>query len=194
MEGVNTFVMDYKEERRLAWHRQNKRNKDRSKSMERRIAQFLGGNRVPMSGAGSLKGDGLVYFDRGLYIIECKSSSMITNQKRPKMRINFEWLTKLESDVRAMRARFGILVMHYHRTRHNYVVMRLDWFREYVNDVTPVADGYITTKNGINLEKDKLDKHRGDNPVISLTTPFGEYVIMLIEDFKAWLEARKSNE
>lgn len=188
MEGVNKFVMDYGNKRALAYKKQNKLNRERAKRMEKYVSQYLGGNRVPMSGAGFLKGDGLVYFDKGLYLIECKFSSMRNSKNQvPKIRLDFRWLTKLEDEVKAMRARFGILVFHYRCKKGNYVIMRLDWFREYINPIVKIHPGYTIMSSGINMEHEDLESRMAEN-VISLTIPQGEYVIMMIEDFKTWLD------
>lgn len=97
-----------------------KTNKDRSRRMEQRIAKLLGGNRVPMSGAGSIKGDCIVSTPIGMVSVECKYSAGTRNNE-PHMIVNKHWFIKLEEDVKALRAAFGILVFHYHNVSHDYV-------------------------------------------------------------------------
>src|SRR6185436_28311 len=108
--------------------RRNNLNRSRARRMEDRVAKFLGGNRVPMSGAGSLKGDGLVYTPIGLLVLECK----VTSGGGPAGPTLYfpacRWMTKLESDTKALKGKFGILIIHYHGTNQDYVVMRRDWF------------------------------------------------------------------
>ena len=51
----------------------NRKNKQRSRTMEQEVARLVGGNRVPMSGAGKIKGDVFAPFDEyRSYYIECK--------------------------------------------------------------------------------------------------------------------------
>jgi hypothetical protein len=103
-----------------------KLNRDRSKRMERDITQRLNGKRTPMSGAGVIKGDGIVALpdNQGLCILECKVSSSLHAKNGPQMPFEIRWLTKLESDTQAMRmlgSRFGALIIKFHNTSRMYV-------------------------------------------------------------------------
>lgn len=101
-----------------------KTNKQRAKVMERRVANTLNGKRIPMSGAGYLKGDCIVYlpYDVGFFIIECK----LRESYRSKIFINIpmHWLEKLDKDTRSMNAKFGILVIHYHGYTGDYAFIK----------------------------------------------------------------------
>jgi len=105
----------------------NALNKQRSKSMETRIAKILGGRRVPMSGAASAyKGDVEVTFNnnpRG-YIVECKLSAQLKNALQPVIRIDFAWFPKLAEEAKNMNKVFGIFINHYKDYTDDYVWIR----------------------------------------------------------------------
>lgn len=100
-----------------------RQNKRRGAEMERRVMKALKGNRVPMSGAGSLKGDGFVYRSFGLFLVECKLSSHVHRKAGPAIVIAKKWLEKIVFEARAMRAKFGVLVFHFLNDAHDYVVV-----------------------------------------------------------------------
>lgn len=106
----------------------NKRNKQRSKAMERHIAKYfsgfdadgnvLKGSRVPMSGSGSLKGDCIVPYDefRNIYV-ECKLT-----EKR-LLRIQQAWLAKILKEQQEMRCFMAMLVIHFMHTSPYYCLI-----------------------------------------------------------------------
>lgn len=116
-------------------------NKQRANTMERWVAKYFGeyGNRVPMSGsAGAWKGDVLVELKNnpGKIVLECKLSAVFNNAKLcPQIRVEFKWLPKLDLDVEVTNSKWGILVLHYHRTRDYYVLTR-------VSDLQLLIDTY----------------------------------------------------
>ena len=186
--------MSYVKQRQRNYSERMKLNKSRSRTMERNVAKKLGGNRVPMSGSGMLKGDGLVYFSRGLYIIECKFSALRMDEVhglKPKMRFDYRWLKKLDEDVAAMKARFGILVIQYHQHSDYYVFLKEPIFRQYVSDTEPISDGIIEMRSGINLIKNTLDEKMQQSRCIRITTSVGEYVAMHIKTFKELFDVRE---
>lgn len=83
--------------------------------MESRVAKYLNGNRVPMSGSGSLKGDCYVPYDeyRTIYI-ECKLT------QSDVMRVPQTWLEKIEEETLSMRCVCGILVIHFVGSQTDY--------------------------------------------------------------------------
>ena len=91
---------------------QNNINRQRSKAMERSVARYFGGVRVPMSGSGGLKGDCIVPYDtyRNIYV-ECKHASS------KKIRVQQAWLEKISRETKDMRCFLGMLVVHYLYTR-----------------------------------------------------------------------------
>ncbi len=103
-------------------------NKRRAAAMERRVMDYLDGYRVPMSGAGSIKGDGLGYCELGPFIVECKYSAQLGKANVPRLFLDTRWLKKLELEVKYMRARFGVLVGHFHDIKHDYAFIRKDWY------------------------------------------------------------------
>lgn len=117
LNEVDAPEVDYM---RLRRKKINKQNKDRARRMEQRVAEALGGKRTPLSGAGSIKGDGFTSTPVGLVILECKLSAQ-TNKHGPLIRLETEWFEKLRKDVYSTRAAFGILVIHFHDTRMDFV-------------------------------------------------------------------------
>lgn len=112
----------------------NAENKRRGTAMERNIMKILKGNRVPFSGAGAIKGDGIVNHEiHGMYLVECKMSAGVDSVE-PVMRLQKYWLDKLDTEVVNMRAKFGILVFHYHKDKSNYAMIRDSYFRKIIGD------------------------------------------------------------
>ncbi len=123
-------ISDFARMRKESIVKRNNTNKRRSKEMERRIAKYLGGRRVPFSGAGDVKGDVLVNSKYGMCIIECKLSEAWNGYYDcPEIKLAFAWLDKLFTEVKHMGARFGALVFHYHNVREDYVMIEQDWLR-----------------------------------------------------------------
>lgn len=93
-----------------------KRNKDRAKAMEQRIARILRGKRIPLSGAMRMyKGDVEIplRLPDKKYIIECKLSAGRTGSNDSSIRIQFTWLEKIRKEAVAMNALFGVLIIHF---------------------------------------------------------------------------------
>ena len=89
----------------------NKKNKDRGRQMETRIAQQIKGVRVPMSGAGAMKGDVEGISPYGLYLIECKLSAQKNKKSGEKtIRFEFEWITKIRAEAKKGHRAFGMLI------------------------------------------------------------------------------------
>lgn len=105
----------------------NNTNRRRAAAMELRVAKYLTGERVPLSGSlARYKGDVRVPLSHGFYIIECKLSAGTTKQGEPQMLFQYSWLTKLRREAIAMRARFGILIIHYHGVQNDFVFVPQD--------------------------------------------------------------------
>src|ERR1043165_4396009 len=94
-------MSDFRFERLEELRRRNMLNKQRSRTMETKEAAYLGGKRVPFSGAGSIKGDIIV--KGGL--IECKMSSAYDLKLNdPFIVISFSWLMKVREEAVLMRS------------------------------------------------------------------------------------------
>jgi hypothetical protein len=154
----------------------NKRNKKRARQMEQRVARFLKGNRVPMSGSGTLKGDCFVPFDeyRTIYV-ECKLT------EKDSLKIVQTWLTKILQVSVAMRCLFGILVIH-------FVGYAGDWVLIHESDTikfnNPIADGIdvwetVYEKKAINMTRTFTSK-----TPIWIQTLSGKWLILTLSDFK----------
>lgn len=179
-------LSDFAIERREQIKSINAQNKRRSKQMERRICKELGGNRVPMSGAGSLKGDGLLYSKFGLVIIECKYTAGIDKEGNAQIRFNFGWMPKLQSDVDAMKASFGVMVFRYHNTRNDFVVLPRRVYDFISNDIKAPDPVMIAKYITITLQHRQVLKMLYDNAgLFTINTRFGEYVFMDLEHFKS---------
>lgn len=115
----------------------NATNRNRARSMEQRIAKYLRGDRTPASGAmAKYKGDITVDFvnNPGKYIIECKMSAGKDGNDNKQIGIQFSWFPKIKQEAAAMRAKFGILVIHYHNAKGDYVFvddLTLTWLMAY---------------------------------------------------------------
>lgn len=83
-------------------------NKKHSRDQERRLAKYFGGNVVPLSGSGNIKGDIIIPFDdmRNIYG-ECKLTVKDT------LNVKHEWLAKIRGEYRTMRCMFGVLVVSF---------------------------------------------------------------------------------
>jgi hypothetical protein len=93
-------------------------NKDRSRRQEQKIASYLKGRRVPMSGSGTMKGDIRVPFDdyRDIYG-ECKFTEKDT------LSVQVAWLEKIRTEAHTERCLFGILVISFYRHSNNYILI-----------------------------------------------------------------------
>lgn len=159
-----------------------KRNKDRSRRQEQRIAKYLSGNRVPMSGSGAIKGDCIVPFDeyRSIFV-ECKFT------EKDILKVYVPWLDKIIEDSRSMRAMFGILVISFYRHSNDYVLISplgMIQLRKYLGDeifdaIPTFATAY--TANTIPI---------GRTPDVKryLQTPHGVWLHTDLKNLKEWLE------
>ncbi len=197
--------MSYADERKAAVIARNNQSRRRSRQMELRIAKLLGGRRVPMSGAGQIKGDCQVITDKiGEIYIECKYSAGLHNKSEPRIRIDFRWFDKMAKDAAIMRSKFAALVFRYHDTRlSDYVIIPVEVFQKYADDpnvdrldMLAVIDA--GEKNGINMEKKMLDVAFAANPrgegLCMLHCIKGWFVIMDIQLFKEMINDSDVNE
>lgn len=189
----------------------NQQNRDRSKRHEKRTADLLSGSRVPLSGAmAQYKGDVIINFINhpGRYIIECKTSSAryrLTDE--PMLLFSMSWLSKLESEVKSMNAKFGVFVLHYYNvnTLMDYVLIKEDDVRYIVNNYNPMFSEELLTllttstilkldknKKGVDMStitfrqteiKEKLTSANGIEGM-RLLTPNGMYLLIYLKVFK----------
>jgi hypothetical protein len=165
-------------------------NKRRGASMERRVMKLLKGNRVPFSGAGALKGDGMVYRSCGLFLVECKMSARV-GPGGPAILMHFAWFTKLDREVTAMRARFGIVVFHYHGGAVDYVLIRKEYFDRYFDAPTElVFEREFTNRSTFQLSKSAVSVV-GDGAA-GLKTPVGDLYLMRLDRFMELLDEKYS--
>jgi len=184
-----TCMSSYAEERIAARRAINAQSKRRAREMERRVAKFLGGHRVPMSGAGAIKGDCEVFTDAiGRVFIECKYSAGIHPSYGPTFHLQMKWFPKLEQDAEIMRARIAALVFRYHDKRlSDYVIIRTDVLLKYVplfNLATSTVLDY-SGKKVVAIYKKHLDAAFAVNPEsVIMRSDYGDYAIILLETFK----------
>lgn len=189
----------------------NQENRDRSKRHEKRTADLLKGSRVPLSGAmAQYKGDVIINFIEhpGRYIVECKTSSSVdAKTKIPRLFFNTSWLSKLESEVKSMNAKFGIFVLHYYNvnTLKDYVLisekdMRYilqNYTQLFLEELTFLLDNSTVlvankTKNGTDranmfIEQDIIEKNLTSiNGIegLRLSTPNGVYLLIYLGVFR----------
>jgi hypothetical protein len=105
-----------------------KTNKRRATEMERRVSERLKAKRVPMSGAGSIKGDVFSSSEYGMYVCECKFTSGRDRHDHAGVTVNKRWLKKLDEDQHDMTAQFSFLVLRFHRITRMFVLMRREYY------------------------------------------------------------------
>lgn len=104
------------------------RNKRIGQRYEKTILSKLGALRVPFSGAGQIKGDGLLQTPYGTALVECKYQTRKKKQF-PIHSFSFDisWVKKLVMDTAAMRARFGMLVFHVELDAYHYALIPAEY-------------------------------------------------------------------
>jgi hypothetical protein len=199
----------------------NNLNRQRSRSMETRIAKYLKGTRQPMSGAiGRLKGDCEIPLDdRRTFYVECKLSSQFKHAKFHSIRMDHKWFIKMHVEARSMKSVFAIMVVHYHLQRDDYVFIRINDFMRVVypcqsEELQKTLNALITdaividstvNKAGGNIKTFNLLKRdldlcmiTKDNMVMTRFIQHGEsqkeeYLIFRISDFRDMIESVREN-
>lgn len=159
--------------------------------MERRVMKLLGGNRVPMSGAGTLKGDGFVYRSFGLFLVECKLSAAVHGKTgEARIVIDTRWLTKIASEAKSMRAKFGALVAHLHGDWHDYVIISKEKYQRYFPDTLPDEPVHVFTalRVVVAFTRSKLDLIR-DKEYARLDAKIGTFYVIHIQRFLELLDS-----
>lgn len=180
--------------------------------MERRVAKFLQGSRTPMSGAAAkYKGDVSVEFinNPGRYIIECKLSDDSNVDGEPRIAVKLQWFSKIQQEATAMRCKFGILVIHYHGHKEDYVFIRsdhLDWVftrssrADVINAIISAnieADNIATFPDGKKRTLYGLERKRIEQRIFrdimgfkvgAVQTPDGKYYVIELQQFRDLLE------
>lgn len=124
-------MVGYRKESREVTKKRLALNKSRARQMETRVTKFLGDSsyRVPMSGSGVIKGDGLVYTMRGLVLLECKFTSLASDlRKSPYFYCRTDVINKLRKDMKSMRAVSGLLIFHFLNYKDDYAVILPEGF------------------------------------------------------------------
>lgn len=173
--------------------RMRRLNKQRAKQMEKEVCSYLGASRTPMSGAGFVKGDGIMYLpnDAGIAVLECKVSSKLHKKMGPQLFIMAEWITKLREDTDALKglgARFGFLVTKWHTWREKAVYIPI----EHIPAIENIAQTSIIP-NGILVDGTRYKSYgmlrsqylRSIGGILRMKT--GDLLITNIEQIKEWL-------
>lgn len=157
---------------------QAQKNKRMGKAYEQRILSQINAIRVPMSGAGPIKGDGLLQTPYGLAVLECKYRHDTKVRTGATRMFAFEtgWLDKLEKDVDDMRAVFGILIMHLAGDRFHYGVISKKVMDTLVGK-PPTVYGSIEVNKAATIRTVGLLEPICRNGVMLLRVPRGEYYI-----------------
>jgi Holliday junction resolvase len=170
----------------------NARNKTRSRQMEMRVARYLKGNRVPMSGSGSLKGDCFVPYDeyRTIYV-ECKLT------EKGAFYIYQKWLEKMLRESNAMRCVFPILVIHFVGDSQNRDLVfipesAVTWMENQTGHV--LADQIES--DGFSYEKDRIIiwNNRETRSPAYYKTLHGEWLLLYLFQFKEYLDRINNSE
>lgn len=183
---------------------QNALNRQRSKSMETRVAKVLRGRRVLLSGAASAyKGDVEVRFDNypGGYIAECKLSAQ-SKRDGPHIKLQFYWFPKIHEEAKNMGSKFGVLIVNFLGNTRDYVFIRKDVAKLLIHRYhTPYVDtlskllvdttlldlrtnthgktliGYTLTRVMLETNMISIDGMNG----VRVLIPDGEYLIIHID-------------
>jgi len=177
-----------KEERR----QRNRLNRQRAKTMERRIAKYLGGDRTPQSGAGNSKGDVTVLFANrpGRYLIECKLTELF-DRHGPSITISKAWLQKIHREAQQMNAVFGMLVYRYHGRPEDFVLVRSADMRKVVKialeATAELSFDNLKTKTFAMPQARSLVCKEGSG-IACVTIDFVLYYLMTLERFKELID------
>lgn len=152
---------------------QAKLNKQRATRMEKDIAKYLKGNRVPMSGSGSIKGDCIVPFDeyRSIYV-ECKFTEKDTKK------VPITWLEKIRKDTISMRCVFGILVIQWLRNPTRIVLLSEEALK-YVPISIAHFESFEYTAKSLAVQSTWYDR--------TILTSDGWWIALTLEQFRECL-------
>ena len=142
-----------------------KLNKSRAKDMERTVTKRLNGDRVPMSGAGFIKGDGIVYLpdNQGFMSVECKLSAGIGKDGAQIVFVE-KWIPKLQQDCESMRGigcKFGFFILKYMFHKEMWCIFLEEDLRKF----EAYFNARVTERTGIH----NLDTKKGIFKVKHLT-------------------------
>lgn len=175
-----------------------RKNRNRSKAMERRVTRYLNAQRTPMSGAGIIKSDGIGALPSGgIYLIECKLSEKVNRINGAVVGLQYGWIFKLRKEVDAMKslgARFGIFVVHWHGYQNDVVLIDL-FYRDELRrltgvDISATLDvvGSGTRKDGEHRRGINLFYHRMPSLPHVMQWHKEQLVVMSLEMFKEILD------
>ncbi len=94
-------------------------NRRRGLSYERRVLQRIHALRIPMSGAGQVKGDGKLETPHGSMLLECK----YTTTSRVSVAIRLSWLHKLRTEAEKMACPLMGLIFRAAYQHTDYIVI-----------------------------------------------------------------------
>lgn len=190
-------MSDFRLERLKAIGIRNALNRQRSLTMENRVAKVLGGKRVPFSGAGSIKGDILVHGKHGGGVIECKMSAAYDEKLNdPYIIVAFHALAKIKREAELMKSlgiRFAALVFHFHNIRGDGVLLDAESCNIICPEFAerfPSGNNVVLTlrKTTIKIYSRYFNNWMVAVPVVYADTPIGQYAIMRLEFFRELLD------
>lgn len=129
-------------------------NKKRAKVMERHVARILHGYRVPMSGAGSLKGDVIVNTPAGSFLVECKSSSAKKNDKK-YIFILKDTFEKTKTSAQRMHYPFWCVIFKFYREGEHWVLVPR-FFMERIFDTFQIPFDYSSLRTDIKYKQTQM--------------------------------------
>lgn len=157
--------------------REFQKRKRRAAQMERDVAEALGGFRVPMSGAGAIKGDVLAYtHDRRMVMFECK----ITQREDEDGQVFYLFdstIAKMLKDAAAMSTSLAVLVFRYVNDSKMWCVMTTDTYQDFGGNLknVPVLDFVVRKGHSIRFYKRVLS--HPSIPSVFLTTMTHYHII-----------------
>lgn len=133
----------------------NRLNRQRGKQFEQEVAKLLGGLRVPMSGAGYLKGDVFARtYQNDLVLIECKFSSR--DDSRGSFIVFFErYFERLIENAARMAAPYAVLAFRFFGSSYTYFCLFADNFLSLGGDITKLP--YVEFTKSKTVHKITLD-------------------------------------
>lgn len=98
-----------------------KRNRYRetARQQENRLAKRVGGVRIPLSGGGSIKGD----VKSKIALFECKTSHTINARGAKQLKLEKDWLVKIEEEARMEGLPFAVLEIRFKGDQKSWMLM-----------------------------------------------------------------------
>ena len=192
-------MSDFRSERLAASRNYRELNRKRARIMEKKLATYLKGKRVPFSGAGSIKGDVLA---QGV-LVECKLTEQYgVIEKTPMITLKIAQLEKIHKEAQSM-AVLGIhsaaLAFHYHETPilKDGVLMRKDFIERFcptIDTLCPPETVFVVERRTFIIGRKSLLRWLENRPIVYIDTPIGTFGVMFMSTFRDLIMRRFCSE